>query len=162
MPKLSALFSTPCHAPTVDAGIQAALLSMFPKSFLTWDHRAERWQIWIELRDVSHPGAKNKRMDTDKWNTDHQLWMRKLQNYTHADGSFAPADERLIMGLEMADTWSNKRFYEDHVEEPEAKFEASKAADHRDMFGQAARYYHSIPNPIVGRHVNSGWRRGTL
>lgn len=154
-------------APTIDRDVEAALLSMYPRVFLKWNsHWKEldegkwdaRWEIWIELTDVSHPQAKNKLAPSDKWNTDAQCWMRRLQAYTNADGSFAPADWRLIQGLEMADTWANRRFYEERIE---AAAEAQEAADRKatsEMHRGLISYYDRYTTTSVGRHVNSGWR----
>lgn len=157
-------------APTVDPWITEALDSMYPRVFLKWNPRFKeiakgrwdaRWEIWCELIDNSHPGIRGRvhgLNDGDKWNTDAQCWMRKLQAYQTVDYEFAPVDGRLIVGLEMADTWANRRFFEDHFDAPEAEKERLASNISRDAIGDAARYYRKFENPIVGAHFNSGWR----
>lgn len=154
-------------APALDPAIEQELYSMYPRHFLRWNPRHQkvgekwegRWEIWIELAEVAHPDFKHfVDHDKDVWNTDAQCWMRRLQAYTYEDGSFAPADERLLIGLEMADTWSNRRFFEDHVEEPHSRKEEEATRHIRDISAGSANYYRRIDSPIVGRHVNSGWR----
>lgn len=166
MPKLSAIFEAPPHAPSVDEGVQQALLEMTPRTFLRWSRRSHCWEIWCELRDSSHPDAANARARGDRWNTDAQMWMRKLQLYRTADGEFAPADWRLVQGLEMADAWANRRFYEEHIEEAYDTQEMQRMAQNRQMFRDAGRYYHGIPNPIVaprgGHGGKADWRQGSM
>lgn len=156
-------------APSVDAPILAALGVMYPRVFLQWnprfapepvnrDHWQGRWEIWCELTGVAHPGAKHKLADGDEWNTDAQCWMRYLQTYHERDGGFAPADSALIVGLEMADTWSNRRFYEDHVEDPWERDDQARMRASNNVAWETANYFKKYANPIVGRHFNSGWR----
>jgi hypothetical protein len=163
-------------APTIPDHIAEALREMEPEVFLIWnprmyerkdkfltngDHPWEgRWEIWIALTDSTHPDAKNERMKTDRWNTDRQCWMRKLQTYETEDKEYAPLDWGLITGLEMADTRRNRRFYEEHVHNVwEAELEAAERTRMNTWAG-VANYYEKHNNVIVGRHFNSGWRHG--
>lgn len=156
--------------PSIPDEIQAELLSHSPRTFMVWNSRWKfdtstgiwepRWEIWKELRHSSHPLATNTRADSDRWNTEHQCWMRKLQTY-HADEAmtqFAPVDRRLLIGMKMADTFDDRLWFENHVEAPEQAREEAGQKDRRDLIAARRRYYHNYKSPIVGRHVNSGWR----
>ena len=160
-------------APTIPPHIEAALLAMSPRVFMRWNgcYRKTdrmcsagkpvwegRWEIWIECADTSHPDAQNERVASDIWNHEAQCWMRKLQTYTNADGSFAPLDERLLVGLELADTWNNRRFYEENVEDPYNKAEVDNIKARREIYEGGANYYKDHDRLLVGPHVNSGWR----
>lgn len=161
------------EAPTIPDEIQQELLEMTPKTFMIWNPTwretevpgaqgkpiyEPRWEIWCELRDVSHPEAKNQLADSDRWNTEHQCWMRKLQTYETADGEFAPVDRGLIIGLRLADTWARDNFYEEFVDEP--FFARERALQDRvdDASAYASRYYANLDNPSVGPYVSKGWR----
>lgn len=158
------------EAPTIEPSILAALKDLGrPRDFLRWnprfapepanqDHWQGRWEIWCELMDVAHPLAKNKLAETDEWDSEHQCWVRFLQTYQTADEKFAPADERLIVGLEMANTWKNRRFYEDHVEEPEAREDRMKMLMGQEQIKEGSRYFRKFDSTSVGAYVNSGWR----
>lgn len=157
-------------APTIEPHIEEALLEMEPKVFLVWNsvHRSfekfgtkrweGRWEIWCELRHSTHPDATNELHETDRWNSDHQCYMRKLQTYQTADGEFAPADERLLVGLRMADAWADRRFYEENIERPFEQQEAAREAARREIYAGGAEYYRTIDSTRVGGHVSSGWR----
>lgn len=162
-------------APTVSPTIVETLDEMYPRVFLQWQPRyllldgstrsdekwEGRWGIWVELTDTNHPGVRTRIHhvnDGDVWNSEAQCWMRFLQYYNNEDGSFAPIDERLIVGLELADTWANRRFYEDHVEDPFEAEETRRQQAGRQAMAEASRYYRKLENPIVGAHANSGWR----
>lgn len=157
-------------APTIEPHIEEALLEMEPKVFLVWNsvHRSfekfgtkrweGRWEIWCELRHSTHPDATNELAETDRWNTDHQCWMRKLQVYETEDGEFAPADRALVKGLKMADAWASRTFYEDHVEDPEIEREEAAMQARREIWQGASEYYRTHNNLRVGGDVNSGWR----
>lgn len=163
-------------APAIPDHIQESLDDMYPRVFLRWNARhgkptrevddrpvwdEPRWEIWVELKSVSHPGAKNIRQKTDLWNTDAQCWMRRLQTYENADGSFAPADERLIVGLQMADTWANRRFYEDHVEAPYIAAETAEMKRRQEIYEGAAEYYAHHDRLVVAPYSKGGtadWR----
>lgn len=160
-------------APTLDPRVTGYLDLMFPRTFMVWNpHYAylgenrwdARWQIWVELADNSNPDLERKAERTkglskkDRWNADAHCWMRYLQTYNNRDGSFAPVDERLLIGLELADTWANRRFYEDNVEDPEAFAEDAKMRMNRSTLADSTSYYRKYDAPIVGAYVNSGWR----
>lgn len=161
-------------APTIPDEITDELLEMDPKVFMIWNPcwRAAgksrqgktiwepRWEIWCELRQSSHEDATNTLSKNDRWNPDHKCWMRRLQTYKNADGSFAPVDRRLIVGLRMADAWEpgTDEFYQEHILDPEARRERALQRQIEEAAGAGARYYNKIDSPIVGRHANSGWR----
>lgn len=158
-------------APSIEPHIQAQLDAMSPRVFLLWNPRVRtyrvrsegtqwegRWEIWCELRHSTHPDATNELGRTDRWNTDAQCWMRKLQIYEDTDGGFAAADQGLIKGLEMADTWANRLFYEDHVRDPHAREEARSSLAMREAAAGSSNYFRNLDSTSVGRHVNSGWR----
>jgi hypothetical protein len=162
MPKPTAVFDSPSHAPTVDQHIQDELLALFPRVFLRWSHDKNRWELWSELTNVTHPDARHTRAKGDRYVSEFGCWVRFLQVYKNEDESFAPADERLLVGLAMADTWANRRFYEERIVEPHKYAEMRKKAEMQDLASSAARYYHKIQNPIVGRHSRKAdWRHGT-
>lgn len=161
-------------APSIPEHLERELLSLYPKVFMIWNPRyrrpgvkpplkgeewdTPRWEIWSELVQSYHANARNQRLDSDVWNTDHQCWMRRLQVYENADGSFAPVDERLLVGLELADGWKNRRLYEEGIEDPyEAQEEARKRVFMEAAAGSAS-YFSKLDSTIVGRHANSGWR----
>lgn len=138
---------------------------MEPAVFLRWSKAKACWELWSELRYSAHPDATNERAKSDRWNTEHQCWMRFFQNYRHADGRFAHADRALITGLEMADAWANRKFYEEHIEAPEQAREAAQLKTREQLMSDAARYYHGIPNPIIAPHARGGkadWRQGGM
>lgn len=161
-------------APSIPPHIEEALESMDPRVFMVWNPRflrpgqhpprpgeawpTPRWEIWVELRDSTHSDAKNELAEGDRWNPEKGCWMRRLQVYTHADGSFAPIDERLLVGLEMADGWNNKHLYEDKIARAWDDEEAAHLNDLREAAGATSRYYHGLDSTSVGRYVNSGWR----
>jgi len=163
-------------APTIPDHIAEALREMSPEVFLIWNpkmyerkdktlidgsHPWEgRWEIWIELQPSTHKDATNELAETDKWNTDRQCWMRRLQAYETEDKEYAPLDWGLIIGLEMADTRRNRRFYEEHIED--AWEEELEAADRKraSLWKGVANYYKNFNNVSVGQYVNSGWRQG--
>lgn len=162
---LSAVFEAPTYAPSVPREIQQELLDMNPKVFLRWSRKKLVWELWSELKHSSHPLATNELGESDRWNTDHQCWMRFFQNYRTEEGKFAPADRALIKGLKLADTWSNRLFYEEHIEQPEEMEELARTKQNRDLFGAASRYYRGVPNPIVapyGRNTKADWRQGSM
>lgn len=161
-------------APTIPDHISEALAEMSPETFLLWNGRVYenkakvlsngahpwegRWEIWIELRDSSHPDAKNQRQRSDKWNTDRQCWMRKLQMYETKDKEYAPLDWGLIVGLQAADGWSNRRYYEDNILAPEDAVNLSAARRQEDIIKGVTNHYHNYNKTSVGSSVSSGWR----
>lgn len=157
-------------APTIPPGVQDDLDAMTPGVFLVWNSAWEnrgtedqpvwepRWEIWCELTDVSHPDARHQLSDKDVWNTDAQCWMRFLQTYETAEGDFAPADERLIVGLQLADTWSNRRFYEDWVEGAYDAQQASLAKARRETIIGHSEYYDNYDRPVIGPGTGGDWR----
>lgn len=158
------------EAPSIEPAVQRELDLLTPRVFMRWNHdfapepfsaeiRQGRWEIWCELTDNTHPKNSSKKLAAgDEWNTDAQCWMRFLQTYQTREGDFAPVDHRLIIGLEMADTWKNRRFYEDHVEDPDALADLRVEQARRETLIEGARYYNGWGNTSVGRYVNSGWR----
>lgn len=156
MSRLSAVFDSNVSAPTVPEWIDRELVAMEPRHFLRFP-RGGPWEIWIELNPKWRP------MKGDRWHTDAQCWVRRLQAYTQEDGTFAPIDCRLLVGLELADTWANRRFYEDNVEAPEAAREAALSATTRTLANDAYKYYKNYANPTVGAgHNRPGWRQGVV
>lgn len=155
-------------APTIPEYITQALNQMSPRVFMEWNKTAKnsvinnvcigRWEIWCELGDTTHPDAVFSRSRADRWNSKANCWMRKLQTYTNADGSFAPIDERLLVGLELADTWNNRLFYEDNVEAPHAALEDAETRKREQIYADGADYFRHHDRLLVGRHFNSGWR----
>lgn len=157
-------------APHAPEEILAELASLSPRVFMEWnpmvakstDYRDTyegRWEIWCELVHSTHPKAKNERQKTDRWNTDEQCWMRKLQVYQTEDRGYAPVDRGLLIGLRMADTWANRRFYEENVEIPYDLGEAAQSAVSREAIMAGGSYYNNFNNPTVGRHSKGGnWR----
>jgi hypothetical protein len=162
-------------APTIEPHIQADIAAMWPRVFMQWnprhavrkrDERGKkvwdaRWEIWVELTDVSHPDAKHWYSDNDVWNTDEQCWMRYLQVYETEAGGFAPADERLVIGLEMADTWKNRRFYDEHIEVPHEIQEFRQLDEVRQVTQASSEYYRTLDRTLVapgGRGGDWRWR----
>ncbi len=159
-------------APTISDQIQHDLDEMWPRVFMVWNSRYgtphpdvfgsllydARWEIWVELTDTSHPGRPLKRNKKDRWNPDANCWMRYLQVYETADGNFAPADRALVIGLQMADTWRDRRFYENYIEDPNDQKIARAQHDRRTLFADGANYYRNHDRLLVGPHANSGWR----
>ena len=161
-------------APTIPDHIAEALAEMTPECFLIWNPRVYqrmdktlddgsnpwegRWEIWIELENSRHDDAKNIRQESDRWNTDKQCWMRKLQSYETADKEYAPLDWGLIIGLEMADTWKNRLFYEDNILAPEEAENLAAEARQNDILKGVINYYHNYNKTQVGAAVSSGWR----
>lgn len=153
-------------APTQREDIQQALLEMTPPVVMRWNSRWKetpqgwegRWEIWIKLEMNSHPDLKPEIAETDLWLPGRGWWVRKLQAYTEEDGSFAPMDERLIWGLEMADTWGDRRFYEDRVEAPHHQQEEAKLDPAREAFTGATRYHDDYDRTLVGPAGSGDWR----
>jgi hypothetical protein len=163
-------------APTIPDHIAEALAEMSPEVFLVWNPRMYerkdkvlsdgshpwegRWEIWIELTHSTHEDANNELAETDRWNSDKQCWMRRLQAYETEDKEYASLDWGLIIGLEMADTRKNRRFYEDHIEDAwEAELDRAERTRANTWAG-VANYYKNHNNVSVGRHFSSGWRHG--
>lgn len=162
---------TQADAPNIPKEILADLSAMVPRVFLEWNPRLfkandtngvyweGRWEIWCKLEHSTHPDARNARYVSDRWNTDVQCWMRKLQVYQTEGGDFAPADRGLIVGLNMADTWANRLFYEEHVIAPNVRIEEARMAVTREMVSAGSSYYRNFNNPIVGSYGGTrGWR----
>lgn len=160
-------------APSIPPHIQEELDSLWPRVFLRWQPRYKpvgeegwegRWEIWVELDATSHPDfdARRKHIldpERDIWNTDAQCWMRFLQTYTHEDDSFAPADERLIVGLEMADTWSNPHFYREHIEEAYERSEQARIQSFKEAARGSSSYFDDLDRTLVGPHSRTAdWR----
>lgn len=156
-------------APELPEDIVGALDSMSPRVFLRWNPRYRetgfstqrwnaRWQIWCELNETTQEDAAPNRAESDEWNSEAKCWVRRLQTYSNADGSFAPIDERLLIGLEMADTWVNRRFYEDHVEDPYNYQEQEDERARGQIYADGAQHYMAYDTLSVGQHFNSGWR----
>lgn len=136
-------------APPTPGGIIEALHSMFPRHFLAWNPEYEvsgyapggtpaydgRWEIWIELTGVTHPQATHEITSIDRYLPEHDCWARKLQTYKAEDGSYVPIDDRLLVGLELADTWSGQDPYKDMVQEPRQEREQAQV----DKFDDAAK-----------------------
>lgn len=164
---------TRSDAPSIPKEILVELSAMSPRVFMEWNprtykvndlngvHYQGRWEIWCELMDSSHPDARNLKYRTDRWNTDAQCLMRKLMTYQTEGGDFAPADRGLIIGLNMADTWGNRLFYEDEVEKPYEAWEAKQITKQVEAASGGASHYRNFNNPTVGGHrggARAGWR----
>lgn len=155
-------------APTIPDYVQVALDILSPRVFIKWNSRAYetspgvfdgRWEIWCELMDVNHPDAKHHRSEHDTWNSDAQCWMRYLQKYETREGDFAPLDGRLLVGLEMADTWKNRRFYEEHIEEPFDQAEVDEQNARKEIYLEGAKYYKDLDRTLIGGSGGGGdWR----
>jgi len=158
-------------APTIDDHIQDELLSMTPRVFMIWNPIYQsrkrydgykvfepRWEIWCELQPSRHKDASNEKAKGDKWNSQHQCWMRRLQVYETSEGEFAHADRALIKGLQLADAWTRDDFYEDTIENPHKNLERLQHRARKEIFAGGAEYYHSYDRTLVGPDVNSGWR----
>lgn len=158
----SAIFDFTLAAPTVDRHIQEALQEMYPRVFLRWSKQKSRWEIWVELADNSHPGNKFLRSKKDRWCPEAKCWLRFLQTYQYEDGSYAPVDERLLLGLRMADTWERGDIL-DELERREESRESRKKNDRLDLLESLASHYRNYINPTVGYgSKNPGWRRGLV
>lgn len=144
-------------APHVPDHIEAQLRSMHPMHFLRWNGDRGCWEIWIELRERAHPDAENQLAETDRWNTDEQCFMRKLQNYVTAEGGYAPANQGLITGLQMCDAWLKENFYEENFESEEERIQAMRQILQKAS-AASTRYYKDFDNPKVGRHTTGDWR----
>lgn len=164
---------TQSDAPSVPKEIELELLAMEPKTFMLWNarvfkandlngvHWEGRWEIWCELRESQHEDANNELYRTDRWNTDFQTWMRKLQLYQTEEGNFAPVDRALVIGLNMADTWADRLWYQNNIEVPHDHEEAVRVARSVEAASGGASYYRNFNNPTVGGHRGSsraGWR----
>ena len=161
-------------APTIPEHINEALLEMEPRVFLRWNKQVYqrhdlsltdgthpwegRWEIWCELANSRHPDATNERQRTDRWNTEHQCLMRKLQNYETDQKEYAPLDWGLITGLEMADGWSDRLFYEDKVYKPKEAVDALAASRQDDIIRGVTDHYSNYNQVQVGAGDSSGYR----
>ena len=165
---------TRSDAPHLPKEILAELSALSPRVFMQWNpvlykvndlngiHYVGRWEIWCELMHSTHPDAKNVRYEIDRWNTDNQCWMRKLQVYQTEGGDFAPADRALIVGLKMADTWADRLFYKHNIEDPHEREEIRQVARQVEASSGGAAHYRNFNNPTVGAHRpqgrGAGWR----
>ena len=163
---------TQACAPHIPEEILFELNAMSPKVFMEWNPRVRleinhtswrgRWEIWCELRDSHHPDATNILYRTDRWNTDAQCWMRKLQVYQTEGGDFAPADEALIIGLNLVDVWADRLFYQNNIVDPHTRDEIRRTLMASNAASGGASYYRNFNNPTVGahsgKHARSDWR----
>ena len=165
---------TQSDAPCIPKEILAELSAMSPKVFMQWNSRTYkaddlrgvhwegRWEIWCELRTSAHPDATNERYRTDRWNTDAQCWMRKLQVYQTEGGDFAQVDRGLIVGLKMADAWADREFYKNNIEDPHEQEELRQDARRVEVLSGGVSHYDRYNSPIVGahrgRHARADWR----
>ncbi len=158
-------------APSIPKEILAELSAMSPRVFMQWNprvykvsdingiHYEGRWEIWCELSNSRHPDASNVLEKTDQWNTDEQCWMRKLQLYQTEGGDFAPADRALIIGLNLADAWADRLFYENKVVDPHEREEMQQTARRVEIQHGGAEHYRNFDKPTVGAHSKGGnWR----
>jgi hypothetical protein len=155
--------------PTLPEHIVGRLDDMNPRTFMKWNKRHRRvalhspcwegrWEIWCELIETTHEDAASDRALSDEWNQEAGCWMRKLQTYSNEDGSFAPVDERLLVGLDLADTWANKNFYQDHVSDPYTAQDDALTKDREEIYADGARYFKDHDRTLVG--ANRGSHRG--
>ena len=164
---------TQSDAPHTPKEILVELSAMSPRVFMQWNPRVfkvgdyrqtweGRWEIWCELMYSGHPEAKNTLAKTDSWNTDAQCWMRKLQVYQTEGGDFAPVDRALIVGLKMADTWADRLFYKNNIEDPYEREEIRQVSRRVEAASGGAAHYRNFNNPTVGAHASkhgrAGWR----
>lgn len=162
-------------APSIPSTVQAELDAMDPKVIMVWNPRylypgehepapgsewpSPRWEIWVELRSSTHEKAKNEITKLDRWSPEHQCWMRYLQVYDNADRSFAPVDERLLVGLALADTWANRDFYDEHVADAYDLAEQRRILTAKETMAGSSNYYRNLDRTLVGRHSRAAdWR----
>ena len=125
-----------------------------------------RWEIWVELREVSHPDARN----TSNPKTDRQFeghgWARKLQtwchrNHTFHDDGYAGLDCGVFNVLREANTWRNRRFFEEKIVEAGEKNDAALLRDRQSLVKDTSRYYKDFDRTLVaphGRGRSGDWR----
>lgn len=109
-----------------------------------------RWEIWVEVRDVTHP--EHRYIDPDSnyvWDNDHRCWTMKLQSWEHADGSYASLGRHLLGVLRLGDTWRRDKFYEKHVEEPYNEKQQENREEMQDLILGARDTYKNAGKPSI-------------
>lgn len=137
-----------------------------PDVFFVWNGHTERWEIWSELRGVSHPDALNEQYDSDRWFSDRSCWGRKLVSWAHRDEQFldvgyASLNEGVFDALRQADTWSDRLWYEEHVDEPGFAAERATMAARSETIREGAAYFRKYDRTLVAPHGGSqraAWR----
>jgi len=134
--------------------------SLTPKRAIDQD---ARWEFFFELKPSTHRDATNltHRSDTLR----NGRWYRKFISWSLRDNMFndigyAPLEWDPFTPLRMADTWRNRRFFEDTVEDPGLRAEAEQLAGRTQIIKDVGRYYQDLDRTLVspgGRHTG-GWR----
>lgn len=157
-------------APTLPSSVQEALEREHPLVKLIWNPRAlksgesyeGRWEIWVQLADNTHEhnrfvgSRKDLRFGDQKYRF-LQTWCQR--DRTGYDQGFAPIDHRLLRSLALADSFANRRWYEDNVELPEEDRERRAMLDIKQAAVDTQSYYRNLFNPTVGaRGRSADWR----
>jgi len=117
-----------------------------------------RWELWVTMEDSSHPLSKYLRRAGDRHLPD-KGWCRFLQTWQYDDGTFAPLDDRLFGQLRRQDTWRNRRWYQEVIEETEERTDNEWRGKIRDAVQDAENYYRNWDNPFFSPGSSGGdWR----
>ena len=120
-----------------------------------------RWEVFVRLEANSHPNNKFHISKKDLRLNGHVY--RFLQTWCERDGKgldsgYAPIDSRFTSVLYQADTFRNRRWYEDEVEAPEELAELKSRMAMRDMATDTYRYYKNMDSTTFGRYTKGDWR----
>lgn len=139
-------------APTIPTSVSEDLPPLLRLLWNRRNHCANRWEIWAELVPNTH-SLNRFPISSKDIHLDGSLW-RFVQTWQYDDGSFCPLDQRIISSARQADTFRNRRFYEDHVERPGP----DSAAQAKELAYHARHRYFNLDNPIVGPATKGSWR----
>lgn len=135
---------------------------------VAWNQKKERWQIWAIPIDGSHhplynPGRLHDmcRPVPDGSGRMGVLLMSWCKRDSHgSDIGFMPLDDRLLHALKWADSFADRRHFENTIEQQEFKKEAELRNDVREVAYAAKSYWHSMDRLAVAPHTKGGgdWR----
>lgn len=157
-------------APTIPKSVSEEITELHPNVLLRWNSKkhgyengtfAGRWEVWIKLVENTH--SLNRHSISKKDLFQDGCIYRFLQTWCYvedvdSDLGFCPLDGRILQSLRLADTFRNRRFYEDVYENFEYNKELQRKKDIRTLAANATSEYYGLDNPIIGRYTKGDWR----
>jgi hypothetical protein len=141
---------------------------------VAWHPKKSRWQVFaIPVQDAAHPMARNdvtrsmlRPLPDDSGRRGILLFTWCARNAQGDDSGFQPLDDRLFETLHWADSFRDKRHFEQTMEEPELRRKVAEEKRIRDIAYGAKEYYFNWDKLMMNYNTaiqrKADWRTTTI
>jgi len=135
---------------------------------LCYDPYSERWSVWaVPVQDSHHPLGRNKNVQKLLRPFPDGSGRRGIRVFDWCerdavgrDIGFRPLDDRIFYALHLADSFADRRHFEETFEAPAAKKELAQKSHLRELAYAARSYWQSLDRLAVNPYIKGSgdWR----